>query len=1045
MIKTKLKAIILLLLTIVVQLTFAQQKMITGTVSSDSGPLPGVSILLKGTLKGTETDFNGNYSIKSKVGNVLVFQYLGYKKEEKTIGSSNVLNVTLVEDSSTLDEIIVVAYGTTTKEAFTGSASVVTAQELEGRTITSPLAAIEGRATGVQFTTGNAGPGSSPNIIIRGVSTLQGSSAPLIVVDGIQFDGPLNTINQEDIASFTVLKDAASTSIYGSRAANGVVLITTKRGKKGVLKVNFSTQVGSVSNAIPFFDEVTPGQYYEVMWEALKNSSAGDGNAQFATDNIYNRLGYNPFNVPNDEIVGLDGKLNPNAKIIYDSLNWYDVLQKTALRQNYNLNISGGGKKHSVFFSASYLDEESPIITSGFDRLTTRLNGDFEINNWLKFGGSANLAITEITAPSSANTGSIVNPFGFAKGIGSIYPVYVNDLNGDIVLDAAGKPVFDAGEGNSAFNIGSRPINQGRHALQELLLNDERDQDNTYGFRAYVDFKLLDDLNFRLNYGRDLNDLVEREYENAIIGDAQPTGRFSQRHGRRQFETFNQLLNFNKTFHKVHNLETTLGHESNNRTYGSFNALATEQVAEGIFEFDNFSSPTRIGGSTTTYRLESYFLRALYNFDNTYYLSASTRRDGSSVFSKDTRWGTFFSIGGSWRIDQEEFMKNISFVNSLKLRASYGEVGNDALPNPRDFFLSQARYSLTSNAAAPGIWWSDLGNDNLQWENLENYDIALEFALFNNLLEGSIEYYRRNSSGLLFELPIALSNGFDSFNTNLGDLFNDGIEIGLTTQLFNQKDFNWEISIQASTFKNKITKIKTPSINGSKRFAEGVSQFDFYLLHSAGVDPDNGDALFFMYEFDENGESIPILDANGNQEITNDWEATERTYVGKSTVPDLVGSILNSFSYKRLSLEVLFTYQLGGAVLDNGYAAMMHEGDFGRSLHPDILNAWRQPGDITSIPKLENGNNDLVLTQSSRFLTDASFLSLKNVSLSYTFDNNLTRKIGINNLRLSLTGENLFIQTARSGLNPQFSLAGTDNADGFNPNRIVSFGLNASF
>jgi TonB-linked SusC/RagA family outer membrane protein len=1043
--KTKLKGILTLLLAFVVQVTFAQEKTVSGTVSDDSGPLPGVSILIKGTASGTETDFDGKYTIKTKVGDILVFQYLGYKKEESTVGTSNTINVTLSEDSSTLDEVIVVAYGTTTKEAFTGSASVVTAKELEGRTITSPLAAIEGRATGVQFTTGNAGPGASPNIVIRGVSTLQGSSNPLIVVDGIQFDGPLNTINQEDIASFTVLKDAASTSIYGSRAANGVVLITTKRGKKGDIKVNFSSQVGAVTNSIPFYDEVTPGQYYETMWEALKNSSAGGGDPQFATDNIYNRLGYNPFNVPNGEIVGTDGKLNPNAEVIYDSLDWYDLLARTGLRTNYNVNVSAGGEKHSVFFSASYLDEESAIIKSGFDRLTTRLNADFEVNDWLKIGGSANLAITEITQPTAADTGNIANPFGFAKNIGSIYPVYVNDLDGNIVLDAAGNPVFDAGEGNAAFNIGSRPISQGRHALQELLLNDERDQDNTYGFRAYADINLLDGLSFRVNYGRDINDLVEREYENAIIGDAQPTGRFSQTHARRQFETFNQLLNYNKTFNEVHNFEATLGHESNNRTFGSFDAQATEQVAEGIFEFDNFSSPTNIGGSTTTYRLESYFLRALYNYDSKYYLSASARRDGSSVFSTDARWGTFYSVGASWRIDQEEFMEDVSFVNSLKLRASYGEVGNDALPNPRDFFLSQARYSLTSNAAAPGIWWSDLGNTDLQWESLENYDIALEFALFDNFLDGSIEYYRRNSSGLLFELPIGLSNGFDAFNTNLGDLFNDGIEIGLTAHLFKQKDFNWDLTLQASTFRNEITKIDAPSINGSKRFAEGVSQFDFYILHSAGVDPDNGDALFFMYEFDENGESIPVLDADGNHEITNDWEETERAYVGESTVPDLNGSILNSFSYKGLALEVLVTYQIGGSVLDNGYSAMMHEGDFGSSLHPDILKAWRQPGDITDVPRLENGNNDLVLTQSSRFLTDASFVSLKNVNLSYTFDSNLTQKIGVDNLRLSLTGENLFIQTARSGLNPQFSLAGTDNANGFNPARIVSLGLNVSF
>lgn len=1044
--KTKFSGILTLLLVFLVHLSFAQEKTISGKVIDQNGlPLPGTTVLVKGTSNGTSTDFDGNYSITANTGATLVFSFLGYTTKEVKVGSSNTVNVTLAEDRAALEEVVVVAYGTTTKEAFTGSASVITTQQLENRNVTSPIAAIEGRATGVQFTTGAGGPGASPNIIIRGVGTLQGSATPLIIVDGVQYDGPLNTINQEDIASFTILKDAASTSLYGSRAANGVVIITTKKGTKGGIKVNVTAQVGAVTAGIPFYDELTPGQYYETMWEALKNSSAGGGDPAFASANIYNQLGYNPFDVPNDQIVGTDGRLNPNANVIYQSLDWYDVLQRTGTRTNYNINVAGGGENHRVFFSASYLDEESYVITSAFDRLTTRLNADFDVNDWLTIGGSANITITEATAPSSANTGSIVNPFGFAKNIGSIYPVYVNDLNGNLVLDAAGNPVFDNGEGFPEFNIGSRPINQGRHALQELLLNDERDRDNTYGFRFYTDFKIIDGLSVRINYGRDINEGIEKEYENNIIGDAQPTGRFSEDRFRRQIENFNQVITYTKSFNDIHNFDVTLGHESMARTFSDFDALATEQTAEGIFEFDNFASPTRIGGSTTEYRLEGYFARLNYNFDNKYYLSASARRDGSSVFSTDARWGTFWSIGGSWRIDQEKFMDNVTFVDNLKLRASYGEVGNDRLPNPRDFFLSQARYSLTSNAGQPGIFWSDLGNSALEWETLTNYDIALEFGLFNNFLDGSIEYYRRDSSGLLFELPIALSNGFNQFSTNLGKLYNDGFEIGLTAHLFRKPNFSWDLTLQASTFRNEITEIENPVINGSKRWVEGRSRYDFYLLHSAGVDPDNGDALFFMYEFDEDGESIPVLDANGNHETTNDWTETERAYTGDTTIPDLLGSISNSFTYKNFSLDVLFTYGIGGTVLDNGYSAMMHTGLYGRSYHPDILRAWRQPGDITDVPRLENGSTDQVLTQSTRFLTDASFFSLRNLSLGYSLNRSVTEKLGMDSFRISVTGENLFLNTERDGLNPQFSLAGTSNGNSFNPSRIISVGVNASF
>lgn len=1041
--KTKLNSILIPFMLLLVQFIFAQEKTVSGIIKDNTGPLPGVGIMIKNTSQGTETDFDGKYTIKVKEGDILIFSFVGMETVEKTVDSSNTINVNLKENDNLLDEVIVVAYGNTTKEALTGSVNVVTSKEIASRNVTSPIAAIEGRATGVQFTTGAGGPGSSPGIVIRGVNTLQGATDPLYIVDGIQFEGALNTINQEDIESFTILKDAASTSLYGSRAANGVVIINTKKGNNGDIKLNFSTQVGLVTSSIPFYDELTPGQYYETMWEALKNSVAGGGDASFASDNIFNSLGYNPFDVANNEIVGLDGKLNPNANLIYDSLDWYDVLQRTGIRKNYNVNLAGGGEKHTVYFSASYLEEESYIIKSKFDRLTTRLNADFDVKDWLKIGGSANIAVTEATAPSSADTASIVNPFGFAKNIGSIYPVYVNDLNGNIVLDASGAPVFDNGEGFSEYNIGSRPISQGRHAIQELLLNDERDKDNTYGFRYYADFKILDGLKFKLNYGVDINEGIEKEYENNIIGDAQPTGRYSETRFRREVKNFTQLLTYDKTFKNTHNVNLTLGHESFDRTFSSIDALATEQTAEGIFEFDNFASPTSIEGSTTNKTLEGYFLRANYNYDNKYYITASARRDGTSVFSTDYRWGTFYALGLSWRIDQEEFIKNISSINKLKLRASFGQVGNDDL---QDFFLSQARYSITSNAGSPAILWSEIGNNELVWETTESYDVGLEFTLFNNFLEGSIEYYKKKTNDLLYNLPIALSNGFDEFPSNIGDLENSGLEIGLTGHLVNNKDFKWDLTLQASTFQSEITSLPSPFINDEgKRWDEGVSPYDFYLLHSAGVDPSNGDALFYMYEFDDDGNSIAILDSDGNHETTNDWEETERAYTGDSTIPDLLGSVFNSFTYKDFSLDVLVNYGIGGTVLDNAYSVMMHTGNFGSSYHPDILNAWKEPGDITDVPRLENGSTGQVLTQSTRFLTDASFVSLKNVSLGYNLNNVVTENIGADNVRLSITGENLYVKNARKGLNPQASLDGTSAGNTFNPNRIVSLGLNVSF
>ncbi|SNR16729.1 SusC/RagA family TonB-linked outer membrane protein [Tenacibaculum jejuense] len=1033
-------AMYLLLFLSVIFKVNAQDITVKGVVSDDVGPLPGVNVIVKNTSKGTETDGEGRYSIKVKQGEILVFSFVGMKTVERVVGISNTINLTM-ESDSILDEVVVVAYGTTKKEAFTGSASVVGSSDLEIRNVTSPIAAIEGKATGVQFTSTNGQPGSSPNIVIRGVGTLNGSTDPMYIVDGVQYLGPINAISQDDIASLTVLKDAASTSLYGARAANGVVIITTKSGSKGDIKVSASVQSGVITRANPLYDQVSPEQYYEVMWEALKNSSAAGGDPNFASANIYNQLGYNPFNVPNDQIVGVDGKINPNARVIYQSLDWFDFMERVGFRQNYSLNVSGGGENHKVFFSASYLEEEGYIQRANFDRLTTRINADFDVSDYIKIGGSANIAISEGVGPSSAGEDSIANPFGFAARIGSIYPVFVNDRNGNIVRDNVGNPVFDSGEGFPQYNIGSRPRNQGRHALQELLLNDERDKNNTYGFRFYGDFKIIDGLRLRLNYGTDIVEGLRKRYENAIIGDAQPDGRYSERRFRRDVKNFNQVLTYNKSFGK-HNVELTLGHESFEDDYSENSGLATVQSTTGIFEFDNFSNVVSLEGFSSKKTIEGYFSRLNYNFDNKYFLSGSFRRDASSVFAPESRWGNFYSVGASWNIHKEAFMESVSFIDRLKVRSSWGEVGND---NLFDRFLYQARFGITSNAADGAFVISDLGNRDLKWETIENFDVALEFTLFDNLLDGSFEYYKRNSTDLLFDVPISPSLGINVRPENTGDMFNKGLEMSLTAHLFRKGDFNWDITLQASTLENEITSIPNPFVNGTKRWAEGRSRFDFYLLKTAGVDPANGDQLFYKYELDANGESVPVLDTNGNIETTNDWEDTERVYTGDSSIPDLLGSVSNSLSYKGISLSFLVNYGIGGSILDGGYSALVNASDYGGAIHPDILNAWKQTGDITNVPRIESGNPNLVRGNSDRFLTDGSFWSLRNVNLGYSFDSEMISKYGLDNLRLSITGENLYLSSKRRGLDPQFNLAGTQNGNAFSPARTISLGLNVSF
>lgn len=1043
--KKLLQISFMLMLTFMVSISWAQQRTVSGKVTSaeDGSALPGVNIVLQGTSTGVVTDIDGNYQISvPQDGGTLSFTFIGFVEVNEDIGSRSVINVSMEVDIHELAEVVVVAYGETTKESFTGSASVINSDQLLTRNVTSPISAIEGNATGVQFTSPQ-GPGDSPGIVIRGVGTLNGSVSPLYIVDGIQYNAPLNTLNQEDIESFTILKDAASTSLYGSRAANGVVIITTKKGNKDRIRINASATTGLVKRGVPFYDQVTPGQYYEGMWEALRNTTAAGGDPAYASDNIYSQLAYNPFNVPNDQIVGTDGLLNPNAEVIYDALDWFDILQQTGVRTNYNVNVSGGGENHSIIFSTSYLDDESYVIRSGFDRITSRLNAEFEVSDRLTVGGSTNIALTETRGPSSAGSGSIVNPFSFSQFIGSIYPVYVNDLQGNIVRDAAGNPVWDNGEGYAQYNIGSRPVNQGRHAVQELTLNNEYDQDNAYGYRFFGDVEIIDGLSLRLNYGGDIVDFFENEYENPVIGDAQPDGRLSQTRRRIVSTTFNQLLNYSKSFDQ-HNVDLTAGHESYEVVDSQVSGLKTIQTVNGIYEFDNFSNIVRLTGATYDRALEGYFLRANYDYDDKYFLSASVRRDGSSSFDPENRWGTFYSVGASWRLDQEPFIQGIDWISRLKLRASYGEVGNDNL-GFRDWYPSQPLFNITSNAAQPAFLIASLGNPDLQWETSINYDVAVEFGLLDNFIDGSIEYYRRNNTDLLYAVPIALSNGLNEVLANTASMYNDGLEISITAHLIDNSDLKWDATLMGTTLRNEITDLPSPFIDGSKRWTEGRSRFDFFLYRTAGVDPDTGDQLYYQYDFDENNNSVPVLDAEGNHLTTTDWSSTQRGYVDASAVPDFLGSVNNSVSYNGFDFNILITYAIGGDVLDNAYARMMHSGIYGRAWHPDILNAWKQPGDITDVPRLENGNVELVQTQSDRFITDASFMAIRNASLGYTFSPALLDKIDLNSLRVSVTGENLFLKSKRDGLDTQYNLAGTAPGDDFVPGRIFSLGVNLSF
>lgn len=1036
--------------------TVLSQTTVSGTVTnaSDGTPIPGASIVAKGTTVGTSTDIDGKYTLTvPSSATVLVYSFVGKVPQELEIAGRSVIDVQLADDVLEMDEVIVVAYGTTTKEAFTGSAEVIGSKELETRKITNPVSAIEGTTTGVQMTGMSGQPGTSPTLVIRGVGTLNGSVTPLYVVDGAPFDGDLASINPDDIESMTILKDASSTALYGSRAAAGVVMITTKSGKRSQgIQVNASADYGVISAAIPFYDAANPQEYYEIMWQAYKNALVAGGDTEAAaaaeaSSTIYNRLGYNPFNVANDNIVGTDGSINPSADVIFKGLDWYDALQQDGTRKNYSLNLSSGGDNYNVYFSTSYLDEESYIITAGYDRFSSRLNASFQAKEWLSLGGSMSFSAAEQTGPFSAGTSSIVNPFGFAKDMGSIYPVYIVDpATGDYILDAAGEKQYDLGGGYPEYGITARPYNPYRHGIAEAEYNNERRMTNNFNSNYFATFTFLPGLDFTVKYTYNVRDYLRKEYENAIVGDGAPTARYNETRSRSTSKNFNQVLTYNKRLDSGHNFDVTLGHENYSWLRSQMYGMKIQETAVGIYEFDNFATTNTLSGSSDEDKLESYFGRVNYNFRDKYYFGGSVRRDGSSRFSTDVRWGTFYSVSGSWRITEENFMKSLTFVDNAKLRGSWGQVGNNNL----GLYPYQPLYTLQTNAGNPGVFWSSLGNSALTWETTTSWDVALDFAVMDRLVEGTIEYYERNSTDLLYDVPLPLSVGLSTGPDNIASIVNKGWEFSLTGNIIRKDDLRWSLSFNASTLNNEITDLPDPLIDGSKRWEVGRDRYEYFIYDYAGVDPTNGDALFYMYEenVDDDGNSTfdPVLDATTGEHMTsNDYQAAGRTYTGKAATPDLQGGIQTSLFYKGFQLDLLFTYSIGGYILDYGYASMMNEGVYGNSVHPDLLDAWKQAGDETDIPRLENGNTDLNVSMSTRYLTDASYFALKNASLSYNFDMKFIKDLGIENVKLYVVGENLFLSTERKGLNPQYNLSGTPGGDDFNPARFISAGLNISF
>lgn len=1036
-----------LVLTLLQQ-AYAQSRTITGTVTDQatSQGLPGVAVIVKGTTVGTATDPDGTFTVDVPAkGETLIFRFIGYKTVERAIDNTSVVTVELSVDNKKLEEVVVVAYGTADKGSFTGSASQIKSEKLENRPVTNVVNAIAGQAAGVQTNASSGQPGAAPDIRIRGIGSYTSSNDPLYVVDGVPYSGNIANLNADDIANISILKDASSSALYGARAANGVVMITTKKGKSGRSQINVKISQGATERAIPEYNRVDAFEYYPLVWEARRNAlvNAGADEAtanQTASDEVKGILGYNPFNVADDQIVGTDGKINPNAQLLYgDDLDWFEPITRRGSRSDYGISYSGGNEKNDYYVSLGYLNEKGFVIKSDYERLTGRVNINSQATDWFKTGLNISGTMTESEQANSEGSNSYVNPFFFARNIGPIYPVHAHDpVTGAYLLDEKGNRIFDYGN-RSGLGLPTRgsDASVGRHVVAETMWNDNQFRINALSARTYGEITFLKDFKFTTNLSVDISNYNASEYDNNQVGDGAPAGRASRTNSTTTSYNVNQLLNYSRTFNNKHYVEALLGHESYSFEYNYLFGARQEVIVEGNTELGNFTTTNGLNSYTRDYRTEGFLSRLNYTFDDRYTFSASYRRDGSSRFFRDVRWGDFWSVGASWRLDRESFLSLPEWVDMLKLRGSYGEVGNDAIGT---YYGYQALYDLGyNNASEPGFLQAKLASPELVWESNNSFDVGVEFNLFGRV-NGSVEYFNRVSENLLFAVPLPLSSGVLERLENIGTLYNRGVELHVAADVVRSAGFNWAIDANWSTYDNKFTKLPEQSpeiINGTKKVMEGQSIYDYWLRDWYGVDPATGNGLYRADTFDE--ENTFVL--NGDT-VTTSANNAKYHYAG-TAIPDFSGGITNTFAYKDLSLSVLLTYQVGGKVYDGAYASLMDAGTEGGALHKDILERWQKPGDVTNVPRMDLVAANQYNAASDRWLIDASYLNIRAVNLAYNLPENIASKMFVQRLSLFAAGENLALFSKREGMNVTQNYSGvTSNV--YAPARVYTLGLNVT-
>ena len=991
--------------------------------------------------------------------------------ESQTVTIKPNLKVVLRTNSEMLDEVMVVAFGTAKKSAFTGSATVVDSEKLEQSQVTSVTNALAGAVPGVTLTSNNGAPGSTSSIKIRGFSSINAGNDPLIIIDGAPYSGDLSNLNPSDVESMTVLKDAASNALYGARGANGVVIITTKKAnRKGDAVVTFDAKWGANTRALQHYDVITdPGQYYEMHYGAMKNyymnvmGMSDQAAWKEANKNLFGSnggLGYNVYTVPQGQyLIGQNGKLNPNATLgnvvsykgeeyLLMPDDWENIGTRTGLRQEYNFSVSAANDKSSFYVSLGYLGNEGITEGSDLKRLTARLKADYQAKPWMKIGG--NMSYARFDSNSLGNNGSsssTANIWAFTTQLAPIYPAYIRNADGSIKVDGNGFQMMDYGSGVNAGMI--RPWISDANPIMDNKLNTQNAEGNAMTGNGFIDITPLPGLKVTLNGTFNLDETRFTYVYNPYYGQFDSTGgTVSKSHQRTYDYNLQQLISYTNSFGS-NNFDILVGHE-----YYDYRLYYLGASKSNMFSQDNkeLSGAVIDGQAASSYKErrnnEGYFGRLQYNYDERIFGSASVRRDASSRFAPDHRWGTFWSVGAAWLMNKESWF-DLGWVQELKLKASLGSQGND---NIGDYRYTDV-FNIINSGGNIGTSFNSKGTEDITWETNTNFNVGAEFQLWNRLT-GSVEYYMRKTSDMLFAFSVAPSLGYSSYYDNVGNMVNSGVEIDLGINIFNTRNFTWDVNLNISTLKNRITMLDPDKKNTTEYTAEGkgyqgytsgsffigedLSMFTWRLKEYAGVS-ENGESMWYKNILDENENII-------GRETTTDYSAADYYVTEETSIPKVYGGFGTTLKVYGVDFGINFTYQLGGKQYDGTYAQFMSSptGTTGYNFHKDLLNSWTPENTGSDIPRFQL-HDQYSAASSTRFLTNASYLNIQNINVGYTLPASWTKKLAINSLRLYMSAENVFYWSKRKGFDPRQSYDTTTNATYYSPMRTISGGVTFQF